>query len=324
MVIRKSEPAAHPARNGFTLIELLVVIAIIAILIALLLPAVQQAREAARRTACRNNLKNLALAMHNYHDNSNTFVFAWDTLEGSWTNQILPQIEQTALFNTIIRAEGDPGNWNNSNCVANMATSGANIPIFRCPSMAVASNIDSESIPGRGVLSYGVCSGSNVYADQDSELTTVGAPTGAVSHENASAPDGMFFGVSSVRIRDVIDGTSNTIMIGEFYTNPSAGRNGVAFDHWIISIPQSGGWAPGNTSGSEFSECTGSAAVKINAALDLTVRGEAAQIGFGSWHTGGAFFAMADGSVKFISENIDITTYRALGSRGGRETVGEY
>ena len=98
-------------KRGFTLIELLVVIAIIAILIALLLPAVQQAREAARRTQCKNNLKQLGIAMHNYHDTVNVFPWGFDERETLWTAMILPQIEQANLYNTLIWQESGPGNW---------------------------------------------------------------------------------------------------------------------------------------------------------------------------------------------------------------------
>lgn len=319
-----SVPRRRPA---FTLIELLVVIAIIAILIALLLPAVQQAREAARRSTCRNNMKNIGLAMHNYHDTHSVFPFGWDTYEGMWSNQILPQIEMTSLYNTIVRAEGDPGNWNNDNCVANRAACGTLIPIFICPSKPGPSQVDNQSIPNRCVSSYRVCAGSNIFADIATKLAPSGAPAGAQAFAQKSL-DGIFYGCSSTSMIDIRDGTSNTILIGESMTDPAYGRDGEATDFWTIAAPQTGNWTIGyadtGTNTEEFTEGAGSTGPKMNGRLDLTVNGNHVEAGFGSWHVGGAFFCMADGSVRFISENVDRATYAALGSRRGRETLGDF
>ena len=98
-------------RRGLTLLELLVVIAIVGLLVALLLPAVQQAREAGRRTACQNNLKQIGLALHNYHDAHGSFPFGFNDREWLWSAMILPQIEQSALFTTLVVQESGPGNW---------------------------------------------------------------------------------------------------------------------------------------------------------------------------------------------------------------------
>ena len=145
--------SGHVRRRGFTLIELLVVIAIIAVLIALLLPAVQQAREAARRTQCKNNLKQLGLAMHNYHDTHGVFPFGWDERETGWQAMILPQLELSALYGTLIWAESGLGDWNAVGS-PNLTACEKMIPAFRCPSMAVPGHIDNESIPGRSPVSY--------------------------------------------------------------------------------------------------------------------------------------------------------------------------
>ena len=118
-------------KRGFTLIELLVVIAIIAILIALLLPAVQQAREAARRTQCKNNLKQLGIALHNYHDTFGVFPYGFDAREALWTVMILPQIEQGNLYATIIWQEGGAGNWD-ADGSPNEIACGTVLEAFRC------------------------------------------------------------------------------------------------------------------------------------------------------------------------------------------------
>jgi len=150
-------------KRGFTLIELLVVIAIIAILIALLLPAVQQAREAARRTQCKNNLKQLGLAMHNYHDTTNVFPFGFDARETLWSAMILPQIEQTNLYNTLVWQEGTIGNWNYAGG-PNTKACATVVEAFRCPSMPLNPR-DNESIPGRVPVSYRASAGSMISSD---------------------------------------------------------------------------------------------------------------------------------------------------------------
>ncbi len=306
--------------RGFTLIELLVVIAIIAILIALLLPAVQQAREAARRTTCRNNMKNLGLAMHNYHDTHSVFPFGFDARETLWHAMILPQIEQTNLYNTLVWAESGLGNWDAAG--PNETACGTAIPVFKCPSAAIDLNIDNEGILGRATCSYRVCAGSNVYSD-DASTIPAGVPAGAKSLEEADL-NGIFWGCSRVNIRDITDGTSNTILIGESYTDPTYAKDGQGMDYWTIGAPQTGSWDLGGTGGTEYSEGLGSTGPRINSRLDPLANGVVMEMSFGSWHGGGAFFTFADGSVKFISENVDLTLYRGLGSRYGKEPVGEY
>lgn len=310
-------------RSAFTLIELLVVIAIIAILIALLLPAVQQAREAARRTSCKNNMKNLGLAMHNYHDISLRFPFGFDERETLWSAMILPQIEQANLYNTLIWQESGAGNWSH-NGSPNEVAAGTSLPIFKCPSMAVPSNITNSGIPGRATTSYRAVSGSNAVSDDKSTVPS-GHPV--VALEDQTGLNGMFFGCSSTRFRDITDGTSNTIMIGESYTDPTYVKDNQGMDFWLFGAPQTGGWdcRPGDRGGSEHSEGLGSAYWNINTRLrDPSVHGTIMELTFGSYHTGGAQFAMADGSVRFISENLDLGVLRSLGSIGGGEVIGEF
>ena len=308
-------------RTAFTLIELLVVIAIIAILIALLLPAVQQAREAARRTSCKNNLKNLGLALHNYAEAHGVFPFGFDARETLWSAMILPQIEQNPIYETLIFQESGPGNWN-ANGSPNERACGTVIPIFVCPSMAIPSQRDNEGIPGRAVVSYRGCAGSNVWSDDPGTIQSPPAPAGAKALEQGNL-NGMFFGVSSTRFRDMTDGATNTVLLGESYTDTYS-KDRQQMDYWHTGAPQTGNWNPGGTGGTEFSEGLGSTGPKINGRLDPSYSGPTMEMSFGSYHVGGAHFALGDASVRFISENIDLRIYNGLGSRNGNEVLGDF
>ncbi|HIF00629.1 MAG TPA: DUF1559 domain-containing protein [Planctomycetes bacterium] len=315
--------AGQRKQRGFTLIELLVVIAIIAILIALLLPAVQQAREAARRTSCKNNLKNIGLALHNYHDTVLTFPFGFDERETLWSAMILPQLEQSNIYNTLIWQESGPGNWN-ANGSPNETAAGTVVSVFRCPSMAIAEHITNQGIPGRVPASYRAVSGSNAVSD-DKSTVPPGHPV--VALEDQTGLNGMFYGCSSTRMRDITDGTSNTVMIGESFTDPSYVKDGQGMDYWLFGAPQTGGWdcRPGDRGGTEHSEGLGSTYWHINTRIrDPSINGRIMELTFGSYHIGGAQFTLADGSARFISENIDLGLLRSLGSISGGEVIGEF
>ncbi|MCA9034061.1 MAG: DUF1559 domain-containing protein [Planctomycetaceae bacterium] len=306
---------------GFTLIELLVVIAIIAILIALLLPAVQQAREAARRTQCKNNLKQLGLAMHNYHDTFGVFPYGFDQRETLWSAMILPQIEQGNLYATLIWQESGPGNWD-ANGSPNEKACGTVISAFLCPSTADGGPRDNNGIPGRVPTAYRAVAASNASSD---DLSTRVAPynTSAYTALEIVPLNGMFYGCSKVRMRDIVDGTTNTLMIGESYSDTYV-KDGQQMDFWLFGSPQTGGWNPGGKGGTEYSEGLGSACVPINSRLNPTMHGTLMEISFGSYHVGGAQFTLADGSARFISENIDLNLYRSLATIRGGEIVGEF
>jgi len=294
----------YPARSGsraFTLIELLVVIAIIAILMALLLPAVQQAREAARRVQCKNNLMQLALAMHNYDmafeclppgtvNPSGPIVHEAEGYHMSWAVQLLPMMEQSALFSQIDFSQGA---YAADNSVARTAM----IPGLLCPSDYRAGNDPVAGGPSIS-SSYAACFGGDEVP---------------IDVQN----NGVMYLNSSVSYEQIRDGASNTIMLGE-----------------KIHIPRSGdlGWVSGtratlrntgnaiNDSWDSKTEFTGQAGARPN----LVFPPDTTSGGYSSRHMGGAQFAMADGSVRFISENIDSQILSWLGNREDLNVVGEF
>lgn len=288
----------RPRRRGFTLIELLVVIAIIAILISLLLPAVQQAREAARRTQCRNNLKNISLALHNYHETAGQMPPGWinngvcsSTYRPpiGWSGMILPQLDQTTIYEKLQVATNDFSvGWYG----VLQAELIARVPlkVFQCPTDTMGGVNRKRYVTG-GTST--LCGTSNYVAVLGTQWTPCFTP----------GTDGMFYSIGSTRMRDVTDGTSNTLMVGERSTNaPYVGSA------WI---------GPREN----FNNATTSTACRSDSAYRLN--GTSA-FAFSSLHTGGALFARADGSVVFISENIAGTTYMALGTKSAGDTPGEY
>jgi prepilin-type N-terminal cleavage/methylation domain-containing protein/prepilin-type processing-associated H-X9-DG protein len=322
-------------RTAFTLIELLVVIAIIAILIALLLPAVQQAREAARRTQCKSQLKQIGLAVHNYESTHSCFppgqirmgfttqprVRGW-----SWFVQLLPYFEQGPLYNKW--DFGDPlVNESNGNTAVIL-------PVLLCPSSTPSANPFTKP---SGVK----------YA-----LSSYGGSGGTQSHPpSATAGDGIFMGTGPtittpatvqhglVKIRDVIDGTSNTLLVGE---RNHTDKNYDTFATAGIATNPMGGWGYWSPTGGQLglTDVTMSSFGRINYLLPYTTTTNpglsssatfdaAPEViqrlnAFGSWHVGTANFCLADGSVKSISENVDMVVFRGVSTRGKGEVVGEF
>jgi prepilin-type N-terminal cleavage/methylation domain-containing protein len=307
-------------RRGFTLIELLVVIAIIAILVALLLPAVQAAREAARRSQCGNNLKQIGIALHGYHEIASTLPYGWDTRGAGWTTFLLPGIDEGPLYETLIFQEGGPGNWA-SNGSPNEIACGTVIETFRCPAMTGAEPVTNHGIPNRVPASYRGNAGSQASSD---DTSTIALP-GTKSLENTQQ-DGIFFACSSVGFSRVADGLSNTIFVGESRTEPGFVKDGQAMDYWYLGSPQADPCAcDGGTGGTEFSEFVGTTQAKINARLHTpAVHGTVMELAFGSYHNGGAFFLFGDGRVQFLSDFIDDRTYRALSTRDANDDTGEF
>lgn len=327
--------------RGFTLIELLVVIAIIAVLIALLLPAVQQAREAARRTQCRNNLKQLGLACHNYHDAYNLFPLGCGYSLWGWKVYILPYIDQGNQYNqinfsdgmdtagTFCRGQGTPC-YTSQHQAAALTTAGkkswASTPftILACPSDPLGNTAYGQ---GAGVgnaeninANYqGVCGNvnsvirANVNYGPNSRHRIV-TPVGTSSSDIIGAYDigaeynGIFGYALKVNIGAISDGSSNTLMIGER----------------AIDDSHSWGWT---LTGNEGDSMLGTGAPMWNTVFSskppYNYNWQYSPV-FSSRHTGGSHFLMGDGAVKFLSTAIDFTTYKALGTRAGGEVTGEF
>jgi len=297
------------SRRGFTLIELLVVIAIIAILIALLLPAVQQAREAARRTECKDNLKNIGLALHNYHDTNQGFPSGnvvrrsggrWWGYGWTWHAMILPQMDQEPLFEALKpELNSDSGTVNSPK--QQLANQDTKIEIFQCPSQ-----------PG-GDLQYG---GQN--GDQPSNYNGVcGTNTFNNNHTDgandvAYRGNGVFHLNSYVRFADMTDGPSNTFNVAEVQTKLADNMPGG--DRRYVFSQGGDGNSPNDISeyliGMETNPTWGD---PINSG---------SQEATGSFHDGGCHFLMGDGRVEFVNEQIDLNIYAALATRGGGENVG--
>ncbi len=304
-------------RSAFTLIELLVVIAIIAILIGLLLPAVQKVREAAARMSCSNNLKQIGIAVHSYHDANGRIPFSWSPgnygyddngRSWSWLSQILPYIEQNNLYNA-----GQLGTSGGLSGVAPaapvltfnqaQAVHATQIKTFLCPSdpsnsIAQTNRANGSTGSGAGNTNYKGVAGSNWQWGSFQNY-----PNG--NGNGLDAGNGMFYRSDNNRAMTLIgvtDGLTNTLMVGED----------------LASFNTHCAWARANYS-------TGTCSIPLNNAM------QAGQPGFnnpGDWpnvysfrsrHTGGAQFALGDGSVRFVRQSIDINQYRAASTATGGE-----
>ncbi|WP_437190916.1 DUF1559 domain-containing protein [Planctomicrobium sp. SH527] len=301
---------ATQRRAAFTLIELLVVIAIIAILIALLLPAVQQAREAARRSQCKNNLKQIGLALHNYLDVHNTFPPGWigvnqatrlpEVMGNSgfaWGSFILPYLEQGAVSNSIQFTLPTDHTTNRPYLKLKLTA-------FQCPSDPKPDTFTIEDQNGANTematANYAGVFGTHEL--HDCEGTPGVAP---LTSQGQCVSNGAFFHNSKVLIRDFSDGTSSTFLVGERTTYEHDDE--IVYGTWAGALPQ-------------VDEMIGRV---IGHATHAPNHGHHAE-DFGSSHTGGAHFVMADGHVVFISDVIDEGIFRALSTRSGNEVIGEY
>jgi prepilin-type N-terminal cleavage/methylation domain-containing protein/prepilin-type processing-associated H-X9-DG protein len=337
--------SAARRRVGFTLIELLVVIAIIAVLVALLLPAVQQAREAARRSACKNNLKQIALAFHNYHESSNAFPFACNAGDDpgipvsggvtgfeqalNWRFDILPHIDQSPLFAQMSQYSrldiGNPGVWITGAAVQYQTQV---IPTYICPSegsdLVMSGNqvggdctVPSVCAVANYTMSAGTCNSD--YAgpgtNPPSPMDLAGIPTvGGDQYCSWKLGDGIGSLAGApillcVNLRRITDGTTNTLLLGEKTHN-----NGPATSDPMTAGTNYSGWL--SQWGSVSSVSHG-----INYVPRSSWR---TGIQFGSRHAGGAQFALCDGSVRFISQNIGWGVLKAIATRAGGEAISQF
>ncbi|HBL44605.1 DUF1559 domain-containing protein [Gimesia sp.] len=313
----------HPplaGKRGFTLIELLVVIAIIAILIALLLPAVQQAREAARRSSCRNNMKQFGIALHNYHDAHSVFPYGYREVGGTGAAEItrrdtffhnlLPQLEQATLYNAYWTHHKDhqaSGGYMGTN---NTYTHQTPLSIASTP---VATAM-CPSNPGGPVINRGFV-GNYV----------VSTGTGQIKGSNLL---GMFWHCSSTRMRDVVDGTSNTMLMGEViarsgavasaFGEPGSYWNGGAHGEFGFTTRE----RPNTTVPDQIYACK--TEDNLQAPCEPQGSSQPAYNYARSYHTGGVMVLMGDGAVRFVSDSIHMPTWQALSTREGGEVIGEF
>ncbi|WP_175517700.1 DUF1559 domain-containing protein [Planctomicrobium piriforme] len=299
---------ASTSRRGFTLLELLVVFAIISILIALLLPAVQQCREAARRSQCKNNFKQLALACHNYHTAHRTFPPGWigvtagaaDPLGESgfgWGTLLLPYIDQHSLAQKINVREPIDG-------LVNAAVINTSLTTFICPTANSDAVLFAKDRNGLAI-ELGRSDYVGVFGTDDILACTHLPGTRPVTLKGQCLGNGVFSHNSRVTMTDVVDGSSQTLFLGERSASPRA--RDVLTATWVGAIP---GIADGPA--------------RVVGTIPKQMNQPGAEQGFDSGHTGGAQFALIDGSVRFVSENIAPTMFAALGTYAGGELTGEF
>ena len=290
--------------SGFTLVELLVVIAIIGVLVGLLLPAVQAAREAARRMSCSNNMKQIGLAMHNFHDtfgrfpsgygfndidNAGSWVKAW-----GWGARILPFMEQAPLSDVLgvnSREFNDalPGNDSSSWPAIELAAIRTTIPTYRCPSdigPEINNTTDFCHSGGPDSTKPATSNYAGVYAYQFSNWNPSGDPP---------KTNGVFQPQRGTRFADIVDGTSNTLMVGE-----RGWEHDAAYWVGVGNVNSEDAWSSPKAVGRVF-------LYKPN--TPTIGRYYSA---FSSYHPGGLHFVLADGSVSFIAETIDSNDGRKL------------
>ena len=327
--------------HGFTLVELLVVIAIIAILVVMLLPAVQAAREAARRVHCTNNLKQISLAMHNYYNAVGKLPMGlysgWGAclgashndprgLEGTcWMQMILPYLEEDAFYEQV-SAHFVSNKWSFYADIDQHTV----IPALMCPSDPTSPKIIS---PG---LVHASFFGNYVGLGASTEFGSFQGHGGCATYSagrwhsdvstgcpEATDLDGLFYVMSSTRLKDIRDGTSHTLMMGEIILRP--GDDTGAGSYWNAR------WGGSMFTTVEPPNSTVTDRTYLcphdfpdSPCESVGAHGTNTRTLARSYHPGGAQFSMADGAVRTITNDVDPLIYRALGSRSGGEDTGEF
>jgi prepilin-type N-terminal cleavage/methylation domain-containing protein len=330
---------ANRRLRGFTLIELLVVIAIIAVLIALLLPAVQQAREAARRSQCKNNLKQIGLALHNYHDVYGMFPIGSNFARGalaangvgwgmSWWVGILPYIDQAPLASKLTCEGSHPGSLANSNvnfdghAKNGPVVNGVRIPVMLCPSSVVPGVRKTGyeySITCPTYVGISGASNDTTFTANSSSREWVGYQSGIM------AVGGVLLPLFPVQMRDLTDGSSNTMVVGEqsAYGYSATGAQQIlnsyhgfmcGADHTDYPVTRRA-----------FNVTTIRYAINtVSTALTGIRENEGVNNGVFSGHEGGAHVVLGDGAVRFLSENMNLATLKRLATRDDGQVIGEF
>ncbi len=312
---------ASRSRSAFTLVELLVVIAIIGVLVALLLPAVQAAREAARRSSCQNNLKQIGLALHNHHDVRLFFPAGRFGCDGSGPNEcngtippgspqtsidrsgasgfvaILPYMEQDTLYKTLGTVAADAPWPTTDNTIWRVTNKGLEQrpKVLVCPSdttQPFVANTGLGPTLNAGVGSYAFVAGTN-------------GPSQGISATVKYTNTGLFLYRFTKRMAEIVDGTSNTLAVGEVFNGHLANNQNI----WSV--------------GSRHTHCLRTTQNPINTppgtGITYTDGSQLRNGAFMSRHPGGAQFLLADGSVRFLSQTIDIVPYRSASTIQGAE-----
>jgi prepilin-type N-terminal cleavage/methylation domain-containing protein len=321
---RHPKTCRRVARSAFTLIELLVVIAIIAVLIGLLLPAVQHVREAASRTSCANNLKQLALAMHHHHTTLNRLPSAgwgWEWVgvpergtgkhqPGGWLYSTLPFIEQQALWSLGERAANDAARK-----AALVRAVGTPAPIINCPTRRASTTYaNGQNLDYRGAFAgtvipprlartdYAACAGSQPRDEIDGGPQSIAQADAGQFDWGDLNFDGVCFRRSEIRLADVKAGTSNTYLLGEKYLNPVNYETGLDYsdnENYLTGF------------NNDVNRCTAYAPRR-------DIPGVQDTLSYGSAHAVGLNLAYCDGSVHFVTYDIDPAVHKRAGSRKAR------